>query len=244
MRQEMQIVFQDPYSSLNPRLNTFQLIADPLYVNKDALAGESIESRVTTVMNLVGLEERLLDSYPHELDGGRRQRIGIARALALKPKFIVLDEPVSALDVSIQAQILNLLDELQKEMDLTYLFIAHNLSVVKHISDRIAVMYLGHIVELTDDKTIFERPMHPYTQALLSAIPIPKVGVKRERIILSGDVPSPVNPPAGCPFAGRCKFCEEQCTTVDPALEEKEPGHFVACHLVKQGENGVEIPGY
>ena len=243
MRREMQIVFQDPYSSLNPRLNTYQLIADPLIVNKDELnPGETIEDRVKFAMDLVGLEERLLDSYPHELDGGRRQRIGIARAIALRPKFIVLDEPVSALDVSIQAQILNLLEKLQDEIGLTYLFIAHNLSVVKHISDRIAVMYLGTIVELTDHNRIFEIPMHPYSQALLSAIPIPKVGLERERIILRGDVPSPVNPPPGCPFAGRCDFCQDICLEERPELEEKAPGHFVACHMVQKHGDTVKLP--
>lgn len=184
MRQEMQIVFQDPYSSLNPRMNTFELISDPLIVNKITKNQDELENRVYEMMEIVGLEERLAGSYPHELDGGRRQRIGIARALILRPQFIVLDEPVSALDVSIQAQILNLMDELQDRLSLTYLFISHDLSVVKHISDRIAVMYLGKIVELTDYKRIFSDPLHPYTKALLSAIPIPKYGLKRERIIL------------------------------------------------------------
>lgn len=243
MRQDMQIVFQDPYSSLNPRLSTFELIADPLRVNKDALRGKTIEQRVGEVMEMVGLEKRLLDSYPHELDGGRRQRIGIARALVLGPEFIVLDEPVSALDVSIQAQILNLLQELQKSIGLTYLFIAHNLSVVKHISDRIAVMYLGNIVELCDHNLIFAKPMHPYTQALLSAIPIPKVGLDRQRIILEGDVPSPVNPPPGCPFAGRCAYAQAICRQEKPELEEKEDGHFVSCHFVKKAADGkLELP--
>lgn len=231
MRQEMQIVFQDPYSSLNPRLNTFELIADYLYVNKSYKTKEEVKRRVKEVMEIVGLEERLEDAYPHELDGGRRQRIGIARALSLNPKFIVMDEPVSALDVSIQAQILNLLAELQKKLGLTYLFISHNLSVVKHISDRIAVMYLGRIVEITDYKSIFSNPLHPYTQALLSAIPIPKYGLKRERIILPGDVPSPINPPSGCVFCGRCAHKMPVCSEVRPELEERESGHFVACHL-------------
>ncbi|WP_029409986.1 ABC transporter ATP-binding protein [Treponema pedis] len=231
MRQEMQIVFQDPYSSLNPRLNTFELIADYLYVNKAYKTKEEVKNRVKEVMNIVGLEERLEDSYPHELDGGRRQRIGIARALSLNPKFIVMDEPVSALDVSIQAQILNLLAELQKKLGLTYLFISHNLSVVKHISDRIAVMYLGRIVEITDYKSIFSNPLHPYTRALLSAIPIPKYGLKRERIILPGDVPSPINPPKACVFCGRCAHKMPVCTEIRPELEEREQGHFVACHL-------------
>ena len=231
MRQEMQIVFQDPYSSLNPRLNTFELIADYLYVNKTYKTKKEIKERVKEVMHIVGLEERLEDSYPHELDGGRRQRIGIARALSLNPKFIVMDEPVSALDVSIQAQILNLLAELQKSLSLTYLFISHNLSVVKHISDRIAVMYLGKIVEITDYKSIFSNPIHPYTKALLSAIPIPKYGLKRERIILPGDVPSPINPPAGCVFCGRCAYKMPVCAEAAPELEDRGAGHFAACHL-------------
>ena len=231
MRQEMQIVFQDPYSSLNPRLNTFELIADYLYVNKTYKTKKEIKERVKEVMHIVGLEERLEDSYPHELDGGRRQRIGIARALSLNPKFIVMDEPVSALDVSIQAQILNLLAELQKSLSLTYLFISHNLSVVKHISDRIAVMYLGKIVEITDYKSIFSNPIHPYTKALLSAIPIPKYGLKRERIILPGDVPSPINPPAGCVFCGRCAYKIPVCAEAAPELEDRGAGHFAACHL-------------
>ncbi len=232
MRRKMQIVFQDPYSSLNPRLSVFELIADPLYVNKGVVPKNQIEEKVKYTMELVGLEKRLINSYPHELDGGRRQRVGIARALVLNPEFIVLDEPVSALDVSIQSQILNLLDELQEKLSLTYIFVAHDLSVVKHISDRIAVMYLGNIVELTDYKKIFEDPLHPYTQALLSAIPIPKVGIKRERIMLEGDVPSPINPGPGCVFYGRCRNRKDMCKEVKPEFEEKKPGHFVACHIV------------
>ncbi|MFQ8775381.1 MAG: ABC transporter ATP-binding protein [Finegoldia magna] len=231
MRQEMQIVFQDPYSSLNPRMNTFELIADPLIVNKITKNQDELENRVYEMMEIVGLEERLAGSYPHELDGGRRQRIGIARALILRPQFIVLDEPVSALDVSIQAQILNLMDELQDRLSLTYLFISHDLSVVKHISDRIAVMYLGKIVELTDYKRIFSDPLHPYTKALLSAIPIPKYGLKRERIILKGDVPSPIDPPEGCRFCGRCPYKMDICEKKTPELTEIDDNHFVACHL-------------
>ncbi|WP_297813534.1 ABC transporter ATP-binding protein [uncultured Finegoldia sp.] len=234
MRQEMQIVFQDPYSSLNPRMNTFELISDPLIVNKLTKSQDELEDRVYEMMEIVGLEERLAGSYPHELDGGRRQRIGIARALILKPQFIVLDEPVSALDVSIQAQILNLMDELQDRLSLTYLFISHDLSVVKHISDRIAVMYLGKIVELTDYKRIFSDPLHPYTKALLSAIPIPKYGLNRERIILKGDVPSPINPPEGCRFCGRCPNKMDICEKITPELEEVDENHFVACHLYKK----------
>ncbi len=232
MRRKMQIVFQDPYSCLNPRLSVYDLIADPLYVNKDVVPKSQLSEHILNIMELVGLERRLVNSFPHELDGGRRQRVGIARALALNPEFIVLDEPVSALDVSIQSQILNLLDELQEKLGLTYIFVAHNLSVVKHISDRIAVMYLGNIVELTDYKSIFEDPLHPYTQALLSAIPIPKVGLKRERIVLEGDVPSPINPGPGCVFYGRCRHRKDICKEAKPKFEEKKPGHYVACHLI------------
>ncbi|MDD2495945.1 MAG: ATP-binding cassette domain-containing protein [Tissierellia bacterium] len=236
MRKKLQIVFQDPYSSLNPRLSVYDLIADSLYVNKDVVSKNEIGEQISYVMDLVGLEKRLVNSFPHELDGGRRQRIGIARALILNPEFIVLDEPVSALDVSIQAQVLNLLDELQNELGLTYMFVAHNLSVVKHISDRIAVMYLGKIVELTDYKNIFADPLHPYTQALLSAIPIPKYGLERKRIVLEGDVPSPINPPPGCVFYGRCRERMDICKEVSPKLDVKKENHFVACHLY----NGID----
>ncbi|WP_100065339.1 ABC transporter ATP-binding protein [Miniphocaeibacter massiliensis] len=233
MRQEMQIVFQDPYSSLNSRMNTFDLIADPLVVNKLAKTNKEKEEKVYRMMETVGLESRLAGSFPHELDGGRRQRIGIARALILEPKFIVMDEPVSALDVSIQAQILNLMDDLQKEFSLTYLFISHDLSVVRHISDRIAVMYLGKIVEIADYIDIFEKPKHPYTKALLSAIPIPKYGLERKRIFLEGDVPSPIDPKPGCRFAGRCSECMDICKTETPELKDEGKGHQVACHLYK-----------
>lgn len=232
MRKRMQIVFQDPYSSLDPRHNVFECIEEPLKVNRVYKDKKQVEERVFELMETVGLAPRLVSSYPHELDGGRRQRVGVARALALKPDFLVLDEPVSALDVSIQAQVLNLLQELQEKMGLTYLFISHNLSVVKHISDRIAVMYLGMIVELADYRTIFQNPFHPYTKALLSAVPVPRLDVQRERIILEGDVPSPVNPPAGCRFCKRCPYCTEKCTENAPGFYEVEPGHFVACHLV------------
>lgn len=231
MRKRVQIVFQDPYSCLNPRLSVSELIAEPLIVNKICRNKAEMDKRIAELMDTVGLARRLVGAYPHELDGGRRQRIGIARSLALKPEFIVLDEPVSALDVCIQAQVLNLLSQLQKENNYTYVFISHNLSVVKHLSDRIAVMYLGKIVELTDYRTTFKNPLHPYTQALLSAIPIPKVGIKRDRIILEGDVPSPVNPPAGCRFAGRCRFAQDICRQKSPELVEHEPNHFVACHF-------------
>lgn len=231
MRQKMQIVFQDPYSSLNPRLTLSELIAEPLYVNKIYKTKKEIEERVKEVMEVVGLEERLINAYPHELDGGRRQRIGIARALSINPEFIVLDEPVSALDVCIQAQILNLMNSLQKRFNLTYLFISHNLSVVKHVSDRIAVMYLGKIVELSDYKSMFKDPLHPYTQALLSAIPIPKVDVKRERIILEGDVPSPIDPPPGCRFYGRCRYRKDICKEEMPELKDVGNERYVACHF-------------
>lgn len=231
MRKKVQIVFQDPYSCLNPRLSVSELIAEPLIVNKICSSHKEMTDRITKLMDTVGLARRLIGAYPHELDGGRRQRIGIARSLALDPEFIVLDEPVSALDVCIQAQVLNLLKHLQRENNYTYVFISHNLSVVKHLSDRIAVMYLGKIVELTDYWTTFKNPLHPYTQALLSAIPIPKVGHKRNRIILEGDVPSPVNPPPGCRFAGRCRFVQDICHQQSPQLSEYEPNHFVACHF-------------
>ncbi|WP_300667164.1 oligopeptide/dipeptide ABC transporter ATP-binding protein [Desulfoluna sp.] len=233
MRSKMQMVFQDPYSSLNPRLSVSDLISEPLDV-KGIGSSDDRAKRVRELMDIVGLGNRLSNSYPHELDGGRRQRVGIARALALNPEFLVLDEPVSALDVCIQAQVLNLLDNLQKEMGLTYLFISHDLSVVHHVSDRIAVMYLGRIVEMADYKTIFKAPVHAYTRALLSAITIPKPNLERERIILEGDVPSPINPPPGCRFAGRCYYKKiGACTSETPELKEVNPGHFVACHLAE-----------
>ena len=231
LRKRVQIVFQDPYSCLNPRLTVSELIAEPLIVNKVFRDKASMNARIRELMETVGLAERLETVYPHELDGGRRQRIGIARSLALKPEFIVLDEPVSALDVCIQAQILNLLDHLKKEFGYTYVFISHNLSVVKHVSDRIAVMYLGKIVELSNYKVIFTDPLHPYTQALLSAIPLAKVGSKRDRIILEGDVPSPIEPPEGCRFAGRCLYRQDRCATETPELREIAPARFVACHF-------------
>jgi peptide/nickel transport system ATP-binding protein len=232
VRKKMQIVFQDPYASLNPRQTIFESIAEPLHVNKIYDNNVELEKKVYKLMDTVGLAERLVNTYPHELDGGRRQRVGIARALALNPKFIVQDEPVSALDVSIQAQILNLMYDLQKELDLTYLFISHDLSVVKHVSNRIAVMYLGKIVELADYNSIFKDPLHPYTQALLSAIPIPKINVEREKIILEGDVPSPINPPEGCRFYGRCRYRKSICKESTPELIDKGNGRYVACHLV------------
>jgi peptide/nickel transport system ATP-binding protein len=234
LRRQAQIVFQDPYSCLNPRLSVWELIAEPLIVNGVFSDKNGMKRRVRELMSIVGLAERLENSYPHELDGGRRQRIGIARSLALYPEFIVLDEPVSALDVCIQAQILNLLKELQREFNYTYVFISHNLSVVKHVSDRIAVMYLGKIVELADYKELFVKPTHPYTQALLSAIPVARLDVQKERIILEGDVPSPIEPPAGCRFMGRCRHCMEICKIETPELKKISTGsadHLVACHL-------------
>ena len=234
LRKRVQIVFQDPYSCLNPRLSVRELIAEPLIVNKICSTSEEMNTRIRSLMDTVGLAERLENSYPHELDGGRRQRIGIARSLALNPEFIVLDEPVSALDVCIQAQILNLLNALQKEYKYTYVFISHNLSVVRHVSDRIAVMYLGQIVELSEYKELFTSPLHPYTQALLSAIPLAKLDVRRERIILEGDVPSPIEPPKACRFAGRCRYAQDRCRNELPALREILPGHFAACHYAKE----------
>lgn len=234
MRKKVQIVFQDPYSCLNPRLSVSKLIAEPLIVNNVYSSSAEVHRRVEELMDIVGLARRLTNSYPHELDGGRRQRIGIARSLALSPEFIVLDEPVSALDVCIQAQVLNLLSDLKKEFGYTYVFISHNLSVVKHVSDRIAVMYLGQIVELSDFRSIFKNAMHPYTMALLSAIPVPRYGHRRKEIILEGDVPSPINPPEGCRFAGRCIHVKERCTRETPKLREVEPGHFVRCHFAGQ----------
>jgi len=239
MRKEMQIVFQDPYASLNPRLTVSEIIAEPLIVNKVFPTKTARDARIEELMDTVGLAQRIANAYPHELDGGRRQRIGVARALALKPEFIVLDEPVSALDVSIQAQILNLMADLQEEFGLTYLFISHDLSVVKHVSDRIAVMYLGKIVELADYKAMFNNPLHPYSQALLSAIPLPTLEIKRERIILEGDVPSPINPPKGCRFAGRCRHVTDKCLAEEPELKDVGDNQFVACHYAGEFELGT-----
>jgi len=231
-RENAQIVFQDPFASLNPRMSVSEIIAEPLIINKKCKSGQELRARVAELMDTVGLAERLENAYPHELDGGRRQRIGIARALALKPSFIVQDEPVSALDVSIQAQILNLMQELQAEFGLTYLFISHDLGVIKHMSDNIAVMYLGKIVEMADYQTLFKNPRHPYTKALLSAIPVPGADKKRERIILEGDVPSPINPPPGCRFYGRCFVRKDMCKDIDPELKKTDDGNTVACHVV------------
>ncbi|MBQ6899320.1 MAG: ATP-binding cassette domain-containing protein [Firmicutes bacterium] len=230
-RKDMQLIFQDPYSSLDPRKTVSQIIAEPLQANKIFKTKEEIEARVEELMATVGLAPRLFNTYPHELDGGRRQRIGIARALAMDPKFIICDEPVSALDVSIQAQILNLLKELQEERGLSYIFITHDLSVVNHFSDDIAVMYLGKIVEKAPSEELFANPVHPYTQALLSAIPVPEIGEKRERIIIKGEITSPINPPDECRFYKRCNYACDKCKSL-PELQEIKPGHFVACHRI------------
>lgn len=233
LRTEMQMIFQDPFSSLDPRMSVSQLIAEPLKIYKRTAGREETNRRVRKLMDTVGLAARFEKSYPHELDGGRRQRIGIARALALDPKFIVCDEPVSALDVSIQAQVLNLLQDLQKEHGLTYMFITHDLSVVKHISDNICVMYLGQVVEQCAAKELFRRTLHPYSQALLSAIPVPRVDNRPERILLQGEIVSPVDPPEQCRFAPRCPYATEQCRTSVPPLRDVGGGHLVACHQVK-----------
>ena len=232
-RSDMQIIFQDPYSSLNPRMTVSQSIAAPLIIQGiyQAKEKDKIQKRVDEMMELVGLAKRFANSYPHELDGGRRQRIGIARALSLNPKFIVCDEPVSALDVSIQAQALNLMQDLQEKLGLTYLFITHNLSVVKHLSNRIMVMYLGQMVELAEPKALFANPMHPYTKALLSAIPTPDPDQKMDCVVLKGELTSPINVPEGCRFAKRCIYARPDCETKKVEMRGAEPGHFVACHL-------------
>jgi oligopeptide transport system ATP-binding protein len=230
LRREMQIIFQDPYASLNPRMTVGSIIGEPLEIHKIAKGSEKAE-RVASLLQKVGLRAEDMRKYPHEFSGGQRQRIGIARALALNPKLIVCDEPVSALDVSIQAQVINLLEDLQAEFGLSYLFIAHNLNVVEHISDRVAVMYLGEIVELASDEELYKNPQHPYTEALLSAVPIPDPTVKKKRIILEGDVPSPINPPKGCHFHTRCMYKEKICEEVEPEFKDIGGGHWVACHF-------------
>ena len=231
MRTRMQIIFQDPFSSLNPRKTVSETIAEPLKLNGIITDKGKRMERVAEIMEIVGLAERLYNAYPHELDGGRRQRIGIARALALNPQFIVCDEPVSALDVSIQAQILNLMDELQEKMGLTYMFITHDLSVVHYFADDIAVMYLGRLIEKAPAKELFRNPVHPYTQALLSAIPVPSIHNQRKRILLKGEITSPVDTKPGCRFASRCPYASSRCHSEEPQLKEIAPGHFNACFL-------------
>lgn len=240
LREEMQIIFQDPYASLNPRMTISEIIAEPLIIHKKCKNKEELQEKVAKLMETVGLSERLTNTYPHELDGGRRQRIGIARALALNPKFIVCDEPVSALDVSIQAQVLNLMKDLQEEFGLTYMFITHDLSVVKHFSDDIAVMYLGELVEKAPAKELFKNPVHPYTKALLSAIPIPSIKHKMSRERLKGEITSPVNPGVGCRFRKRCSMAIPECGNSTPVLREISPGHFYACHLIGKEEKKIE----
>jgi oligopeptide transport system ATP-binding protein len=234
MRRKIQMIFQDPYASLNPRMTVEQIIGEPLIVHS-AATGKEVQDRVEHLLEIVGLNPAFATRYPHEFSGGQRQRIGVARALALQPSFIICDEPISALDVSIQAQVVNLLEQLQEDFNLTYLFIAHDLSMVRHISRRVAVMYLGIFVELTSRDELYLNPLHPYTQALLSAIPIPDpvVDARRKRTILEGDVPSPVNPPSGCRFRTRCPIAVPLCADSRPEFREVKPGHFVACFLVK-----------
>ena len=241
LRKEMQFIFQDPYSSLNPRMNVMEIICEPLLINGMSKSEARAEAR--RVMEFVGMEKRLEGVYPHELDGGRRQRIGISRSLALNPKFLICDEPVSALDVSIQAQILNLLQDLQDQLGLTYVFITHDLSVVKHISDSILVMYLGNVVEYAETRELFRTPKHPYTRALLSAVPSIDIDAPKKRILLEGEIFSPINPKPGCRFAPRCRYATEACHSKQPELRKASDGHFVACHLLNEigSERAAEV---
>jgi oligopeptide transport system ATP-binding protein len=229
-RKNLQMIFQDPYASLNPRMTVGNIVGEPIKTFGLA-AGPDVEKRVNELLETVGLSRRFIKRYPHEFSGGQRQRIGIARALAVDPEFIVADEPISALDVSIQAQIMNLMNELQEEKNLTYLFISHDLRAVRHVSDRVAVMYLGEIVELADAREIYEKPLHPYSKALISAVPVPdpEIEASRERVILTGDVPSPINPPSGCHFHTRCPYAVEDCRMTEPQLVEIKPNHFASC---------------
>ena len=234
LRREMQLIFQDPYASLDPRKTVSEIIGEPLKLQKLIPDAKKRAERVHELMEVVGLADRLINTYPHELDGGRRQRIGIARALAMEPKLIICDEPVSALDVSIQAQILNLMQDLQEQMGLTYIFITHDLSVVNHFANDIAVMYLGQLIEKAPSVTLFDNPVHPYTKALLSAIPVPSLRKKRQRVMLNGEISSPINPKPGCRFAVRCPYATDRCRSEEPKLVEIEKDHFVACHLTEK----------